>query len=42
MVRQRDVRANLAIDPDYNRKQEAAKNLPLKDSLGCSYLSPET
>ncbi len=40
MVRQREVRANLAIDPDYYCKQEAAKSRPPK-ALGCNYLSPE-
>jgi hypothetical protein len=40
MVRQREVRANLAIDPDYYHKQEAARSRPLK-ALGCNYLAPE-
>jgi hypothetical protein len=41
MVRQREVRAQLAIDPDYLRsKQEAAKRKPL-GALGGSEISPE-
>jgi hypothetical protein len=43
MVRQREVRVQLAIDPDYLRKQEAAKsNLNSRGALGGSKISPET
>jgi hypothetical protein len=39
-VQQREVRANLANDPDYSRKLEAAKSKPPK-ALGCSVITPE-
>ena len=39
-MRQRAVRANLAIDPHYYRKLEAAKSKPPK-ALGCSVITPE-
>ncbi len=40
MVHQMEVRANLTIDCDYYRKQEAARSRPPK-ALGCNYLDPE-
>ncbi len=40
MVLQREVRANLAIDPDYYCKQEAARSRPQK-ALGYNCLFPD-
>ena len=40
MVRQREVRANLAIETHYYRKLEATKSKPPK-ALGCIVITPE-
>ena len=41
MVHMREVRAQLAIDPEYLRKQEAAKSKPQRAFGGGSQLPPE-
>jgi hypothetical protein len=40
-LRTENARANLAIDPDYHCKLEAAKSKQPK-AIGCSDISPET